>query len=723
METITKNANLSPEILPEDRNTQPARTAAPAPASAPSQQVTPATTPATSPAPAAAPAKAQTPVKPSPAPSAPVGNASNETACRGYVVRCDGEYAVINARVPKDGGQEQNSWSVGQLVSIFVGSSRVIGLTCRVTAPKGQWISDDENLVEVTLELVGEIVNSGDGNSKFSSGIASYPQMGCTAAKISTADLSVIYRSEGDSVVRIGNLTQDANVDAKIDIDKLLSRHFAIVGTTGVGKSTSVTLMLRKIVEARPDIRVLMLDPHNEFATAFPKQSVVIDSSNLILPFWLFKLDEFSEVVFRGQSGFDAELEILRDLIPQAKEMFRSDVSGKSTLTARKAIRTNMTADMPVPYRLVDLLKLIDDRLGLLDGKAEKPLLKALQYRLDSISKDPRFRFMFDQGSGGDIMEQILAKIFRVPQDGKPISVLEMSGLPTEVVNSVVSVLCRMSFDLAMNSNGGIQTLVVCEEAHRYIPADENAGFWPTRQSIARIAKEGRKYGVFLSIITQRPGELDPTILSQCNTLFAMRLGNERDQEIIRGAVTNGAKSTISFLSSIANRECIAFGEAIHTPMRMTFETMRAEDLPGAQIYEQQRKIKEGMGVSLSSVLRRMRMDDRGASNEESLVDAEEQLLRADMKRDNVTPDPGDEINSILNAAYSDVNNSLTAGNGGRAATPAQKPSRSGGFATGQLNSQPQAGTSPSSPAEARPARDSGEIDGVGGFFNSLRRK
>jgi hypothetical protein len=379
----------------------------------------------------------------------------------------------------------------------------------------------------------------------------------------------------------------------------------------------------------------------------------VIDAESLVLPFWLFKLDELSEVIFRGQSGFDAETEILGDLIPLAKERYRLEMeAGGNGLKKRKG-RNNLTADTPVPYRLADLVKLIDDRLGLLDNRAEKPVLKSLLYRLESVTTDSRFRFMFDSALGGDVMEMVMSNIFRVPQYDKPICVLEMSGLPSEVVNSVVSVLCRMAFELAMSSDGGIQTLVVCEEAHRYIPANREAGFWPTRQAIARIAKEGRKYGVYLGIVSQRPGELDPTILSQCNTLFAMRLGNQKDQEIIRGAVANGAKSTIGFLSSIANRECIAFGEAIHTPMRLTFETMAAKDLPGSRIYEQQEAVRNGLEISLSTVMRRMRQEDRRAGQE-----VYGEGGGGSSRPDTPMPfgdgaEPGDEINAIMNAVYS----------------------------------------------------------------------
>lgn len=577
---------------------------------------------------------------------------------RGYIIKCDGEHAVVSAIVNEHSDSNENYWAVGQLVSIKVGLNRVVGLTCHVDSATTTWDLDAKNELHITLELLGEIVVDKEaGEDRFSSGISNYPQMGCIAHRIRSVDLAAIYKSEGDSVVKVGSLTQDASIDAKIDVDKLLSRHFAVVGTTGVGKSTSVTLMMRKIIKARPDIRILMLDPHNEFASAFPDKSVVIDASNLVLPFWLFTLDEFAEVIFRGQDGFDAEVEILNDLVPKAKEIYRTEAEKSASSLSRKRQRSGITPDMPIPYRLADLIKLIDERLGLLDTKAQKPALKSLLYRLESVATDPRFRFMFETSVGGDIMESVMSNIFRVPQNDRPICVLEMSGLPSEVVNSVVSVLCRMAFELAMASDGGIQTLVVCEEAHRYIPANKENGFWPTRQAIARIAKEGRKYGVYLSIITQRPGELDPTILSQCNTLFAMRLGNQNDQEIIRGAVSNGAKSTISFLSSIANRECIAFGEAIHTPMRMTFETMQAKDLPGSRIYEQQAAVRQGFDISMSAVLRRLRHENDSKPTD-NFMPQDIPVEQPQVQNERIAPQhvnhhqPGDEINSIMNAAY-----------------------------------------------------------------------
>ena len=533
----------------------------------------------------------------------------NRRRTEGYVIHCDTKEVIVAARVDPEIDYLENYWAVGQLISIWVGRNRVIGQTSEVVVPDSNWGEDGKNRVTIHIELIGEILET-DRGAKFTTGISSFPTMGCRAHRIRSTDLAAIYENNADTTIKIGHLTQDHSIDAKIDFEKLLSRHFAVVGSTGVGKSTSVSLMLRKIVEARKDIRVLMLDPHNEFGSAFPTNSLVINAATLTLPFWLFGLDEISEVVFRGQTGVELERELLRDFIVEAKQILLDDsnAAAAASLTRKSSNKVRLNADTPIPYRMLDLIKLVDQRMGLLDNKSEKPLLKSLKDRLETITNDARFQFMFDPTTcGGDKIHDIISRIFRIPQNGKPICVMEMSGLPSEVVSSVVSVLCRMAFDLAISSEGAIQTLVVCEEAHRYIPADVNAGFFPTRLAIGRIAKEGRKYGVYLGIITQRPGELDPTILSQCNSFFAMRLSNKKDQEIIAGAFNSGAQSTIAFLPSISNRECIAFGEAVYSPMRMTFETVAAKDLPGANIRENQDAIRAGKQINLSSVITRMR--------------------------------------------------------------------------------------------------------------------
>ncbi|MCM2472059.1 ATP-binding protein [Rhizobium sp. CG5] len=522
----------------------------------------------------------------------------------GRVVACNGSRATISAIAENGETDLTELWSVGRLISITVGTNRVVALAYSMQTGSRDWTEGLDNTFLIEVELMGEVHVGDHGREEFSTGISRYPYLGAIAHRIRAADLLRIYDTgHGDTCV-IGKLTQDDSIDATIHIPSMLSKHFAIVGSTGVGKSTAVSLLLHKAIESDPKLRVLILDPHNEFAAAFPDHAVVIDTDTLDLPFWLMKLEEFAEVLFRGRPPVPEELDILRDVMPEAKRAFRGS---DSALMRRSADKSSITADTPVPYRMADLLALIDERLGRLEGRGEKPFLRALKMRVTSAINDPRYHFMFSNNTISDTIMETIAHIFRIPGDNRPISTFQLAGIPSEVVNSVASVLCRMAFEIALWSNGAIHMLVVCEEAHRYVPADASLGFVPTRQAIARIAKEGRKYGVSLGIITQRPGELDQTILSQCSTLFAMRLTNDHDQEIIRSAIPDSSISTTSFISSIGNGEAIAFGEAITVPMRMRFSRVEEHYLPKANGVAAKVTDETPDTVDLRSVISRMR--------------------------------------------------------------------------------------------------------------------
>src|SRR6201987_1664651 len=233
------------------------------------------------------------------------------------------------------------------------------------------------------------------------------------------------------------------------------------------------------------------------------------------------------------------------------------------------------TVDTPVPYRLVDLIALIDERMGKLENRSSRMIYHKLIQRIETVRLDPRYAFMFDNANvGGDTMSDTLRQPFRLPADGKPMTIMQLAGFPAEVVDSVVSVLCRMAFDFGMWSDGAFPLLFVCEEAHRYASADRSIGFGPTRRAVSRIAKEGRKYGVYLGLVTQRPAELDATILSQCSTIFAMRMTNERDQSLLRSAVADTAANLLAFLPSLGTGEALAFGEGVALPTRLKFKQL-----------------------------------------------------------------------------------------------------------------------------------------------------
>src|SRR5690606_34694727 len=160
---------------------------------------------------------------------------------------------------------------------------------------------------------------------------------------------------------------------------------------------------------------------------------------------------------------------------PQAKQLYRNPHAG--IVSRRSSDAQGITADTPVPYRMADVLKAIDERMGLLETKNDRPTYRALRTRIDAAINDPRYRFMFASRLIEDNIHETIGRIFRVPQEGRPITCFELSGLPSEVVNSVCSVLARLAFDLALNSHGKLKLLVLCEEAHRYMPADHRLGF------------------------------------------------------------------------------------------------------------------------------------------------------------------------------------------------------------------------------------------------------
>jgi DNA helicase HerA-like ATPase len=360
----------------------------------------------------------------------------------------------------------------------------------------------------------------------------------------------------------------------------MLSKHFAILGTTGVGKSSGVAIILNEILESRPELRVFLVDPHNEYGHCFGERSQVLTPANLRLPFWLFNFEEMVDVLFRGRPGVDEEVDVLAELIPLARKAYAS-----GERSGRRGDRSGAyTVDTPVPYRITDLIALIDERMGKLENRTSRTTYNKLQMRIDGVINDPRYGFMFANANvGGDTMSSILSQLFRMPTEGRPMTIMQLAGFPVEVVDAVVSVLGRMAFDFGLWSDGKLPLLFVCEEAHRYASADRSIGFGPTRRAISRIAKEGRKYGVFLGLVSQRPAELDPTIISQCSSLFVMRMLNERDQALVRAAVSDAAANLLGFVPSLGTREVFAFGEAVALPTRLRFKEVPADRLPRSE--------------------------------------------------------------------------------------------------------------------------------------------
>lgn len=471
--------------------------------------------------------------------------------------------------------------TVGRFISIRCASSTIVAMITEVSCEVLP--TTDNYIATASVDLLGEI--SGGERPKFQRGVTNYPTIGDNVDLITAQDLRTVYAPSGSDQINVGTLQQDRSVIAYVDVEEMLSKHFAVLGSTGVGKSTSVSLLLNEILRARPNLRVFLLDVHNEYGRCFGDRALVLNPRNLKLPFWLFNFEEIVDVLFGGRPGVPEELDVLAEVIPMAKGIYtqyqNSDRLGLKRMDPKSG---GYTVDTPVPYRLVDLISLIDERMGKLENRSSRIIYHKLISRIETVRNDPRYTFMFDNANvGGDTMAEVISHLFRLPANGRPMTIMQLAGFPAEVVDSVVSVLCRMAFDFGLWSDGVSPLLFVCEEAHRYASADRNIGFGPTRKAVSRIAKEGRKYGVYLGLVTQRPAELDATIISQCNTLFAMRLANDRDQALLRSAVSDAAANLLSFVPSLGTREVLAFGEGVALPTRLRFKEVPVHQLPRSE--------------------------------------------------------------------------------------------------------------------------------------------
>jgi DNA helicase HerA-like ATPase len=473
--------------------------------------------------------------------------------------------------------------TVGNFVGIVSGRSVLIGVITEVSIDIPAALREQGYFAAGKLDLLGEIKEEQNRRACFTRGVREYPAVGDASALLTKHALELVYGGFGSDMIKIGELNQDSSVDAHIDVKETLTKHFAVLGTTGVGKSTAVALILQRMLAARPDLRILLLDAHNEYAQCFGDIANVVNPSNMKLPFWLFNFEELADVIFAGRPGDPEELEILSEVLPLAKASYSRMRGAQDRLWAKRSA-AGYTVDTPVPYVMQDMVALIDERMGKLENRSSRMKFHKLISRIDAVRNDPRYGFMFANANvGGDTMGEVISQLFRLPAHGRPMTIMQLAGFPAEVVDAVVSVLGRMAFEFGLWSDGAVPLLFVCEEAHRYAAADRNLGFGPTRKSISRIAKEGRKYGVFLGLVTQRPAELDATILSQCSTLFVMRMANDRDQAIVRAAVSDAAANLLDFVPTLGTAEVFAFGEGIAMPARLRFTQMPPHLLPRSE--------------------------------------------------------------------------------------------------------------------------------------------
>ncbi len=426
------------------------------------------------------------------------------------------------------------------------------------------------------VELFGETALSATGNFRFKRGISSYPTFGQSIQAVTRDDLNEVYGLPFRRSVKVGVLHQNKDIPINIDVDELISKHFAILGSTGAGKSCSLVVVLQAILDKYPHGHVILIDPHDEYKTAFQDRSEYIDVRSISLPYWLLNFEETKRVLCQGDSTqVDLQSQILFNCITSAKLEYLSSDNRPF----------NITVDTPTPYRLSRVQELINEEMGKLDKPGSSLPYLAILARIEQLKSDKRFDFMFSDFIVHDNFAEILSRILRIPSDGKPITILNLAGAPSDIVNVLISLVARIIFDFAVWSDKANTppVLLVCEEAHRYVSRDEQTSMLPAGRAIARIAQEGRKYGIGLGIVTQRPADISQRILSQCNTLFCLRLTTSADQEFVNTALPENDLSLFKMLPSLRTRDAVVVGDAVSMPMRLRFNMLQPNQMPQRQ--------------------------------------------------------------------------------------------------------------------------------------------
>ncbi|MXP14777.1 DUF87 domain-containing protein [Altererythrobacter confluentis] len=494
----------------------------------------------------------------------------------GHVVGTNGSRAMClidrerltSARTAHAG--ETDNTSIGGFVRIDVEQHTIFGVLVELGSDGA-----DHGRTLAEIEYIGEGVHDADGSlTGFRRGVTAFPQPGDRLRFAVESELAVIFAPPAVPHIQIGTVYPTKGVRAPVLFDMLMGRHFAVVGSSGAGKSTTVTLMLDRIVAQANHGHVVIFDPHGEYAHAFGDKAQVWDVSNLKLPYWAMNLDEHCDA-FIATSGEDRTVDanIMAKVLLRARQRnIHAEMPGR------------ITADTPVSYQLKDLTDALEEEAGRLEKLADAHRYTHLRLTIEQFFHDRRFNFIFNPDHAGASLQQLLGDLLRIPNAGKPISIIDLAGVPTEIVNVVVSTLARLILDYAIWAPRETRApiLLVCEEAHRYLPRVKSPATRSVEKQLERIAREGRKYGVCLGMVTQRPSELSETALSQCGTIMSLRLNNQSDQRDLVAALTEGARGIAGTVGSLRNRECIISGEGVPIPMRVMIDHLEAGKRPAS---------------------------------------------------------------------------------------------------------------------------------------------
>ena len=446
--------------------------------------------------------------------------------------------------------------------------------------------SSDERVIEADLFGEGEWVLDASADPplwefKFDRGVATYPLPQQTVYLTPKRELRFIYGHGKGPCILIGEHVGSGGTPCYAELNQLLGKHTAILGSTGAGKSAAVAAVIGSILERGQasgyqgwNPRIIILDPHDEYATAFPAhKKLSTDDGSLILPYWLLNFQETVALLI-GRTEFVATSQA--NIVKSAMLKARSEGATLLGLDPQ-----NITVDSPVPYKLATFTAAVE---------ADKPPQASKQdshnsilEKLDVLVRDARVRFLMSEWSGA-AADPFPSIIENLAGEGLQPRIIDLSGVPNEVAGVSSAVIARTIFNLKVWETSAERDrdpiLLVCEEAHRYVPNRGDAQYEAAQEAIRRVAKEGRKYGIGLMLVSQRPSEIEETVLSQCNSWIVLRITNDADREHVRSILPDSMTGLTKMLSGLRRQEAIFVGQAAVLPSRIMIRSLAADQLP-----------------------------------------------------------------------------------------------------------------------------------------------
>lgn len=517
---------------------------------------------------------------------------------------------------------------IGSYVAIKQNDIQIVAMVTRMT--------EQEALAAPSIETPGEDtarlpfakrlarltpIGSIQQNGEFDRGVGLYPTTGAEVHAMGISDISKMFNRFYSKGFSVGTISIHSTLKVCLDPSNFFGRHFAILGQSGSGKSWTVASLVQKTVEVMPKAHIIILDLHGEYCWkkcdgghhySFKEGTVRhIDARDLEIPYWLMSYGELTDLLIdKTEQSAHNQIAFFRDTLRVLREKEQAPLE-----------LARVTVDTPVYFSLEELMKKISEKneemvpgkngpkKGDMNGDFDRFLM-----RLESRMNDVRYDFLLKPRvrTASNTMSALLRDFVGLGEKKAAVTVIDFSSVPFDVRPTVAAQIGRLAFEFNYwnPKYREFPLLLICEEAHVYIPRASGSQFAGSRKSMERIAKEGRKYGVGLAVVSQRPHEVSDTVLSQCGTFICLRITNPEDQGYVRGLVPESEGDLFSVLAGLGRGEALVLGEAVPLPIRIQFDKPNPQ--PNSDDVDFYAKWKEGPDdLDVDTIVKRWRSQER----------------------------------------------------------------------------------------------------------------